>query len=219
MKTLLAKTSVALLAVMAAGAAQADNDFGVGLKAGTLGLGLEGTWRPLPMIDVRVGFNSYDYDDTGDYSGIDYDGTLALDNMYATGSFHFPISPMRVTGGLYSNSNQVELVSLDSTTFDIGGQTYTGADVGTLRSTTEFDDVSPYLGIGFDFTLFDKVGLNLDLGVLWQGSPKVSVEADGLLAQDPGFLADLEVERAEIEDEIKDYKAWPVLSVGFVYNF
>ena len=29
----------------------------------------------------------------------------------------------------------------------------------------------------------------------------------------------LDVERAQIEDDISDYKAWPVISLGFVYNF
>ena len=29
----------------------------------------------------------------------------------------------------------------------------------------------------------------------------------------------LEAERQDLEDEISDYKAWPVVSLAFVYNF
>ena len=29
----------------------------------------------------------------------------------------------------------------------------------------------------------------------------------------------LDAERAALEDDISDYKAWPVISLGFVYNF
>ena len=29
----------------------------------------------------------------------------------------------------------------------------------------------------------------------------------------------LEAERAELEDDISDFKAWPVVSLAFVYNF
>ena len=64
-----------------------------------------------------------------------------------------------------------------------------------------------------------KVGMNLDLGVLWQGEPQVTMMADGLLAGDPLFQAALEQERRQLQDEANDYKAWPVISLGFVYNF
>ena len=67
--------------------------------------------------------------------------------------------------------------------------------------------------------MFRKVGLNLDFGVLWQGDPQVSLFADGPIASDPGFQANLEEERNQLLDEVSDYKAWPVLSLGFVYNF
>jgi hypothetical protein len=42
---------------------------------------------------------------------------------------------------------------------------------------------------------------------------------DGLLAGNPTFEASLDAERAELEDELSDYKAWPVVSLGFVFNF
>ena len=203
---------LAWLMLMATSGAVADNDFGVGVKAGTLGAGIEGTWRPVPYLDVRVGTNFFDYDDTGTQAGVNYDATLSLDTIYAHANFHFPLSPMRITAGLHSNGNELKLESAESGSFDIGGTTYTGAEVGTLRST-------PYVGFGFDFTVADKVGLNLDLGVLWQGDPNVSVSADGLLASDPTFLQSLEEERLELEDEVSDFKAWPVISLGFVYNF
>ena len=61
--------------------------------------------------------------------------------------------------------------------------------------------------------------MNLDFGVLWQGSPKVDLAVDGILADDPTFQASLEAERLELEDEASDYKAWPVISLGFVVNF
>ena len=62
--------------------------------------------------------------------------------------------------------------------------------------------------------------MNFDLGVLWQGEPSVTLTADGgLLENDPTFLAALETERLELEAEFEDYKAFPVLSLGFSVNF
>lgn len=213
------KLGVALLALAFSGTANAD--FGVGARAGTLGLGLEGRWEPIPWLDFRAGINQYDYEDSGNHAGIGYDGTLALDNYFLTGNFKFPLSPMRLTIGAYSNANELSLVSVDTggANIELGGSTFTSADIGTLSSTTSFADTAPYLGIGFDFEVFGKTGLNLDFGVLWQGEPSVAMTADGLAASQPAFQAALEAERLELEDDMSDYKAWPVISLSFVYNF
>ncbi len=211
-------------ALLVSGSAAAD--FGVGVKAGTLGLGLEARWDPpVPWFDLRAGLNQYDYDDSGDYSGIDYDATLALDSYYLTGNFKFPLSPFRLTLGAFSNGNEVQLRSQDSgaLTYDLGGTPYPAGSVGRLQSTTSFGSTAPYAGVGFDFELFGKAGINLDFGVLWQGEPSVTLEAsnwDNLSAPEQALLGPaLDRERADLEDEMSDFKAWPVISLAFVYNF
>lgn len=207
------------LLTLPASAAFADKDFGIGIKAGTLGLGVEATWRPLPYIDLRVGTNFYDYDDVGDQAGVLYDAELSLDTVYGTANFRFPLSPFRVTAGLFANNNELTLTSQEAGTFTIGGTTYNASDVGTLRSVTDFGSTAPYVGFGYDFSLLGKVGLIFDVGVLWQGEPNVSISADGPIASQPLFQQSLEAERVELQDEISDYKAWPVVSMGFVVNF
>ena len=217
------KSALAALALLAFGTATAD--FGVGLKAGTLGLGVEGRWKALPWLDVRVGYNTFEYDDSGTEAGVAYDGTFALDTIYATGNFRFPLSPFRVTAGVVSNGNEFTLASKDTggLSFDIGNDTFSAADVGTLQSVTSFTSTAPYVGVGYDFEIFGKVGLNLDFGVLWQGEPSVTLEATGFdtapQAVQDALIVELETERLELEDEMKTFKAWPVISLGFVYNF
>ena len=208
------------LGLFFAAPAHADNNFGIGAKAGTLGFGVEGTWRALPWFDVRVGANRYDYDRDDFYSGIPYSGTLSLDTLYGTANFRFPLSPFRVTAGLYNNGNELNLSSsAPDGTYNIGGIEFDADDVGTLTSTTSFQGTAPYLGFGYDFTVMNKVGLNLDFGVLWQGDPVVTMSADGPIADQPLFQDALEAERQELEDDVSDFKAWPVISLGFVYNF
>jgi hypothetical protein len=220
MKTFSLRLCALLLALAASGSAFADHNFGIGVKAGTLGIGVEGTWRPLPYVDVRAGFNQYDYSDSGLYGGVNYDAEINLDNYYVTGNLRFPLSPFRLTGGLYSNGNEFNASSGDNGAIIlIGGDPYPADAVGTLSAKAAFDSTSPYFGVGFDFTVLGKVGMNLDFGVLLQGSPRVSIATDGLLAGDPTFEASLDAERAELEDELNDYKAWPVVSLGFVFNF
>lgn len=220
MNFLRTKTIVLLCALTLSTSASANDDFWVGLKAGTLGFGAEASWRPLQWLDVRAGANFYDYDESGGQAGINYDGTLALDTMYLTGNFRFPLSPFRLTAGAFANNNEVRLVSQSMPSYDLGGsQGYLPAEVGTLQSVASFDSMSPYVGAGFDFSLMDRLGLSLDFGVLLQGEPTVIMTSDGTLAQDPGFMQDLADEASELEDELTDLKAYPVISIGFNFNF
>ena len=210
---------ILLLTFFSAGMAHADNDFGVGVKAGTLGLGLEASWQPLPYLEVRIGANAFDYSNDGGVAGIDYDQELSLESFYGTANIHFPISPMRVTAGYYSNGNELLLINDQMLDLEIGGVLYPGAGIGTLSSLTTFANGAPYFGIGYDFTIAGKIGMNVDFGVLWQGDPEVTLTADGALSGDPGFQAALEAERQELEEDLSDFKAWPVLQLGFVYKF
>ena len=224
MKTFFTRTVVLATALLLGGNAMADDNLWFGVKAGTLGIGLEASWRPLPWLGLGLGANKYDYTDTGSQAGINYDATLALDTFYATANFRFPLSPFRVTVGAYSNGNEIELVSQPMGSYEIGDIPYSPDDVGTLRSTSSFDDFAPYLGAGFDFELVGRLGISFDFGVLWQGDPIVTLTSDGNLATDPGpfgdeFRAALELERQQLESEVEDLKAYPVVSIGFHFNF
>jgi len=210
---------LAAVALLLCSTAAAEDDLWFGIKAGTLGVGVEATWRPVPLFDLRAGYNRLDYDDDGAQAGIEYDATLELRTTYATANLLFPVSPMRLTAGAFANDNRLVLQSVDQPAYTVGGSSYTPDQVGTLRSTAAFDSPSPYLGIGFDFELAGRLGLNLDLGVLWQDSPVVTLTSDGSLANDPQFQQALETERRELEQETKDFKAWPVVSLGLNFNF
>lgn len=219
MRNGLSKILILLAGISFASNAAAEDNLWLGVKAGTLGLGVEATWRPIDWVDLRVGANIYDFSDSGREAGIGYDADLNLETYYLTGNLRFPLSPFRLTVGIFQNSNEIELVSTDATSFDIGGTTFTPADVGTLSSTVTFEGTAPYLGIGFDFELVNRLGLTLDMGVLWQGEPDVSLSANGLLANDPTFLSLLDAERDELSDEFDSYKAYPVISLGLNFNF
>ena len=222
MKLSISKVTLTAVGICLFGPASAD--FGIGLKAGTLGVGVEGRWRALPWLDVRLGANSFEHDDTGLQAGISYDAIFQLETAYATGNIRFPLSPFRVTAGVFSNGNEFSMTSNDiSDSYVIGEEEFDAGDVGTLQSVTSFDSVAPYVGVGYDFEVLGKVGMNLDFGVLLQGDPSVTLEATGL-ADAPSDIRDrlqpaLDAESIELEEEMSDFKAWPVISLGFIYNF
>ena len=43
-------------------AAATADDFWMGAKVGTLGIGLEAAWRPIPWMDLRLGGNEFLFD-------------------------------------------------------------------------------------------------------------------------------------------------------------
>lgn len=209
----------ATLALLLTPHAAADDNLWIAARAGTQGLGLEGTWRPVPYLDLRVGFNTFDYDDTRDEAGIEYDGTLELSSAYATLNARVPLSPFRVSAGFVANGNELSLQAAETGTFIVGDQTFNGADVGTLRGKGTFDSLAPYAGVGLDFRVADTLGLHFDLGVMHQGEAEVSLAADGILAGDPTFASALEAERLELEDAVSDLEWYPVIAVAFSVNF
>lgn len=199
--------------------ALADDDLWFGVRAGTQGLGLEATWRPVPYLDLRVGGSRYDYDTTRNEAGIEYDLDVDLSTFYATANLRMPLSPFRVTAGVVSNGNEGRFLSLDASTYDIGGNTFTGAEVGSLSGKATFDSIAPYAGVGLDFRVFDTFGLHFDAGVMYQGAADVSLAASGPIASNPAFQQELELERQALEDEFEDYKLYPVIAASFSVNF
>ncbi len=209
---------VVALGALFSQSAIAEDNLWFGVKAGTLGLGLEATWRPIPYLDFRAGLNKFDYDVSGAQGGIDYNSDLNLDSMYVTANFRVPLNPLRFTVGVFSNGNELSMVSQGAISNIGGDTTFSSDEIGTLRSTTSFESTAPYLGIGFDFRAFNKVGINLDIGFLWQDSPIVTLTSDGTGAG-VAFDAALEMERQDLENALEEFKVYPVISLGFAVNF
>ncbi len=221
MNTFKSMASVTLLSLLASGAASADDsEWGVGVKAGTLGLGVEARWSGLPYVDFRIGANAYTLDYNSREAGIRYDGEMDLETFFATANFHFPLSPFRLTAGVFANGNELNVVGDETGTYNFGSDPtdWTQAEVGILSGNTSFGSTAPYVGLGFDFELFGKAGLNFDVGVLFQGEPDVTLASVG--GTQSGNLRDLlDAEELQLEDDLSDYKAYPVISLSFVYNF
>jgi hypothetical protein len=64
-----------------------------------------------------------------------------------------------------------------------------------------------------------KWGFYCDFGVAFTESPDVSLAANGTLAANPAFQANLAQERQKIEDDLEPFEFYPVLSLGIFYRF
>ena len=63
-------------------------------------------------------------------------------------------------------------------------------------------------------------GFFVDLGVAYQGAPELELDPFGNATALPGFNANLETERQDIEDALgKYFRFYPVISLGFSIGF
>jgi hypothetical protein len=206
--------------VMGAAAANpAQADVGANFKAGTLGLGVELTKSFGEKFSVSLGFNSYDIKTTDSASDIDYDFDFELQSVALLANYHPFGGGFHVTGGALHNQNELKLTGKPTgSSYVINGQTYTAAQVGTLNGTLVFDNTAPYLGLGWGNRPDSRVGVSFDIGALYQGSPSLSLSATGALS-DPALAANLEQERRSAEEDLSDFKWYPVVSLGVYFHF
>jgi len=198
-----------------------DGRFALSAKAGTLGIGLEAAANLNSNFNARLGFNIFEYDYDGTESNIKYDFELGLLTFAGLVDW-FPFEQgFRLTGGLMVNNNDLDMKATASGSYDIGGTTYTAAEVGTLKGELDFNDFAPYIGLGWGnpFGRESNWSFNFDLGVMFQGSPDVSFSTDGTLSNNAAFRTNLEREKQDLEGELDDFEYYPVISFGVTYRF
>lgn len=195
----------------------------VGVKGGTLGAGMELNYPISSRITINVGINKYSSSTTDTTDGIDYDVDLDLQTIALLANFHPFAGSFRITAGAMLNSNELNMTSTPSgLNYNIGGTDYAVSDVGILKATVNFKKIAPYAGIGFGHSASSGFGFMFDVGVLMQGEPQVDLSTQGgtpAVNQSPAFLASLEQEEANAEDDIKGFTMYPVVSAGVNYRF
>ncbi len=190
-------------------------------KAGTLGLGGELTTGVTSDINARFGLNKFDLTFDDEFDDVEYDVDLDFSSASALLDWHVFGGSFRVTGGLLSMDHEFDLDGTTAGNEEIGGTVYTPSEIGTLSGHAEIDGTAPYIGIGWGNPVGSgkRWGLYCDLGVALTDSPDVALSANGTLASDPAFQADLARERDEIEDDLEPFQFYPVISLGLYYRF
>lgn len=215
-----------LVSVCASPFARAEG-IAIGAQAGTLGLGASLTVGLSEQWNVRglVSGFSYDFDDEA--SDIDYDFDLDLGSIGAMVDWHPGGSGFRLSAGAFVNDNAVSGVGrpVPGSTVEIGDEVFDAADVDRAEADLSFDDIAPYLGIGWGNAVGPdkRLGLSLDVGVLFQGAPQADFRAFAAEGAPAGVqdLLDQEIAREEenIQDDLDGFEFYPVVSLGLSWKF
>lgn len=208
-------------------------DSATALSLGTTGVGIELIYSLGHKLNARVvgqyGGFELDYEETD----IEYDAEYESINFGAMLDWHPFGGSFRLTGGLVRTNFGVELdASTRNEQFELGDETYISQDGVNLFGEAEFNDVAPYLALGWSSNL-DNDGLYFggEIGLMYVGSARLSYGANGcvnvednagdcvVVSAVPEFQDDLEQERQDIEDDLEDYSLWPILAISIGYRF
>jgi hypothetical protein len=214
--------AVAALSALPVVASAQTGPFALGVNAGTPGLGLEAQFRVNDSLVVRGGGDwlSYTRDET--YSGVDYDGKLKAATAGLFADFHPGGSPFMLSAGAYLGERKIDLDAQPTGNVEIGGATFTPAQVGRIEGKAEMSSLQPFVGLGFDntFTSNSGWGFRALLGVSFSKEPDVSLQATGgTFSNDPTFQARLRQEEADLQNDADDFKYYPVVQIGVTRRF
>jgi hypothetical protein len=208
----------------------------VGVKVGTLGIGVQVGTALAPRINLRGGANFFTYNDSLTEDGVPYSGTLQLRSVETKVDL-FVIGGFRVTPGLllYNDNNVSATATVPTgTSVTFGGVRYTSNPADPLRGSAaiSFNKFAPSLAIGFGNLLPRSNrhwSLSTDLGVVFSGAPQFALGfggsacVNGTVCQPvtttPSVSANVEAERVKIQNDLKDFKYYPELSVMFGWKF
>lgn len=190
-------------------------------RSGTLGLGGELVVKVSSDANVRAGVGYMNLGIGGGIADIDYDFSLDMLNFPITIDWYPFKNKFHVSAGIVLNETEIGLDAKYSGSLQIGDTTYTAGQIGTLSGDISFDQVAPYVGIGWGnaFGEGKRWGFVSDLGVAFTGSPNVALSATGSLANDPAFRTNLAREEADIQGDINRYKFYPVFSTSLYFRF
>ena len=211
-------------------------DVGVGLKAGTLGAGVDITVALTKTINARIGITSIDIEgedetievgdsgSTGDLDAeldFDFGATALLIDWYVfDGTFH-------LTGGLVRNDSKVSFSGALQDGIVVDGEVLDPSDInGNISGDISLgESFQPYIGVGWGRKAGIEPGLSVsvELGVALldpSANLNANVDVSGSNSLTQAELDDL-VKGIEDDatDDLSALEAWPVLSIGVNYAF
>lgn len=190
-----------------------------GVTGGTLGVGPQVGYRFSENAGVRANATFLGLGRDVDSDGVNYDGDLKLRSFGGALDLYPMGGGFRISPGFRISDNHVRLEARPTEDVEIGDNLYTPEEIGEISGRVKAKKFAPILTVGWGGGMARGLKFGIDAGVMLQGSPRVTdLETSGML-NDPELQADIERERAEIEDDIDKFKYYPVLQLSLGYAF
>jgi hypothetical protein len=204
---------VALLALLS-GPAATSAQVGLAGRVGTLGIGAEAAVGLSDRVVLRGGIGLWQLEANTTFDGVSVDLELP-DNWFNVGIDLYLNDSFRIGGGVLFKPDDPTIRGAFTEAVDIGGQTLTPAEIGTLTGQVISNERAGYALIGFGKHTASGIGLSLDVGAAFLGDPRVVLDAQGGSLPTAQLDPLLAQEALDFEADMKTYlKIWPILSLG-----
>jgi hypothetical protein len=208
----------------------------VGVKADTLGLGIELAAPLSQNFNLRIGgdFFSFNYPFTLD--GVHYDARMHLQSGHASldwfpGHRAFHVSP----GIMYFKDSLSAPSSVPpGQYFELGDQGFTNSVDNPVKGTATVifpRSIAPMLTLGFG-NLIPRSGKHFsvpfEIGIAYTGAAQINVTLNGTACTTEGCFtfadnadaqASLKQEIHKFNEDLKRIPIYPIISIGLAYSF
>jgi hypothetical protein len=213
----------------------------VAVKASSLGIGFDVATPLARDFNLRGSGVFFNYNDTFLEDGTNYVGTLALRSGQVDLDW-FPIH-----GGFHISPGMLILKTNLAATLNVpGGDSFTLDDAQYTSSATDpihgggslvfKRSVSPSLLFGFS-NIIPRSGKHItvpfEFGAAYIGQSTVTLSFVGTACQtepadqagcqsvstDPTTQQNVQLEQAKLNEDLKRFEAWPIISIGLAYKF
>ncbi|MCW8917674.1 MAG: hypothetical protein OQL08_02515 [Gammaproteobacteria bacterium] len=222
MKNKVYKAVVAASLLAAMGSVQAEDEgmgIGIGVRGSTLGAGIELGKSFSDHFGVRLGLNKYSKSDSQTIDDIDYDADLDLSSTALLFDWHPFAGSFHLTAGYLNSNNELTASATPDGDVSIGDTTVTVTPGDLILDGSVKLGSGPYLGLGWGNVPAKGFGFVFEVGVVQMGTPDV----DLVVTDNTGSLgivqADIDQEIANMEDDLDEFKTYPVIALGISYGF
>ncbi|MDC7682569.1 hypothetical protein PQU92_04740 [Asticcacaulis sp. BYS171W] len=213
--------TAALTGLMATAASAQDSAIAVDVHGGTTGIGIGARYQVSDSIVLRADYDTLKHSDDFSSDGVNYNGEVEFKPFTFAVNAHPFKNSFFVSAGYVMGDRNIKLDARPAGPTQVGSVTYQPGEIGTLRANADMGDGAPFIGLGFDNTFHsnNRITFRFLAGAVLGDEPSVTLTSDGSLATNAAYKTQLEIERKELEQDVKDVKTWPVLQLGLSYKF
>jgi hypothetical protein len=194
---------------------------GLGITAGSQGVGIDYTQGVQPGFSVRVGgsYLPFSYNYSGVFGNVDSDiklKTKSFANAHVFLDF-YPLEGygLRITPGLgYFFDATANALVQPTGSYKYGDIVVTGDDVGTMEGEIKWKGIAPYLGAGWLFGFSEgesPLTLGIDLGIYYLPKPDATLTGTKLLENNT-------YNQRKFQENVKNYRWLPLLQFSLRYS-
>ncbi|MCK5919248.1 MAG: hypothetical protein KAG34_12540, partial [Cocleimonas sp.] len=201
------------------------NDYSVGFKVGTMGLGVELNKPLQESLDFRLSLNYIEGQVSNFKVGsIEYDVDASATSIQAVLDWYPKQNKkLYLSGGFLLGNDNINPEPTPDFVFR-GVKIGQALDRFDVDLNVDYGDIAPYIGVGYSNKVAKDKGwyYSAELGLAYLGMPKVGFNIiDKTTGKTPTLIPqeELDKELVRIKNKVDNYKIFPVMSFSWIYRF